>query len=119
MIETLLLIKNKTDKIIKRLRVIHKSPKLTAEEECSFQASKICHICEEEIHGAKVRDHCHLTGKYRGSACNSCNLNFTTMSKDGKTESKPEDLKIIFHNLRGYDGHFIIQDSRNAGGRDV
>ena len=111
MIETLLLIKNKTDKIIKRLRVVHKSPKLTAEEECSFQASKICHICEEEIHGAKVRDHCHLTGKYRGSACNSCNLNFTTMSKDGKTESKPEDLKIIFHNLRGYDGHFIIQEA--------
>ena len=49
-----------------------------------------------------VRDHCHITGKFRGSAHQECNL---------KLRIKPEDIKIpvIFHNLRGYDSHFIMQ----------
>ena len=52
---------------------------------------------------AKVRDHCHITGKYRGSAHQECNL---------KLRVNPEELKIpvIFHNLRGYDSHFIMQE---------
>ena len=47
----------------------------------SFQQSKVCWLCERELHsdteGAlqKVRDHDHLTGKYRGAAHNRCNLN--------------------------------------------
>ena len=47
-------------------------------------------------------DHCHITGKYRGSAHQECNL---------KLRIKPEEIKIpvIFHNLRGYDSHFIMQ----------
>ena len=50
----------------------------------------------------KVRDHCHITGLYRGSAHNDCNL---------KLRIKPEEIKIpvIFHNLKGYDSHFIMQ----------
>ena len=51
----------------------------------------------------KVRDHCHITGKYRGSAHQECNL---------KLRVNPKELKIpvIFHNLRGYDSHFIMQE---------
>ena len=48
----------------------------------SFQQSKVCWLCERELHGEgesashdKVRDHDHLTGKYRGAAHNRCNLN--------------------------------------------
>ena len=50
----------------------------------------------------RVRDHCHITGKYRGSAYNDCNL---------KLRLDPEKMKIpvIFHNLKGYDSHFIMQ----------
>ena len=50
----------------------------------------------------RVRDHCHITGKFRGSAHQECNL---------KLRIKPENLKIpvIFHNLRGYDSNFIMQ----------
>ena len=50
----------------------------------------------------RVRDHCHITGKFRGSAHQECNL---------KLRIKPEDIKIpvIFHNVRGYDSHFIMQ----------
>ena len=49
-----------------------------------------------------VGDHCHITGKFRGSAHQECNL---------KLRIKPEDIRIldIFHNLRGYDSHFIMQ----------
>ena len=42
-----------------------------------FNKSNICHICEEKISQitqTKVRDHCHLTGKYLGPAHNECNL---------------------------------------------
>jgi len=55
-----------------------------------------------EIKNHPVRDHCHITGKYRGSAHNSCNL---------QLRLDPEKLKIpvIFHNLKGYDSHFIIK----------
>ena len=47
----------------------------------SFQQSKVCWLCERELHGdtegalQKVSDHDHLTGKYRGAAHNRCNLN--------------------------------------------
>ena len=54
---------------------------ITPEEEESFQQSKVCWLCERELHGdtegalQKVRDHDHLTGKYRGAAHNRCNSN--------------------------------------------
>ena len=64
----------------------------------------MCHICGEKYtdKDVRVRDHCHITGKFRGSAHQECNL---------KLRIKPENLKIpvIFHNLRGYDSHFIMQ----------
>jgi hypothetical protein len=48
----------------------------------------------------KVLDHCHITGKYRGAAHNSCNLNVKLTGK----------IPVVFHNLRGYDSHFIMQE---------
>ena len=50
----------------------------------------------------RVRDHCHITGKFRGSAHQECNL---------KLKITPEAIKIpvVFHNLRGYDSHLIMQ----------
>ena len=94
---------------------------VTKENELDFQNSTRCHICEKEysnrdnfiMHKGKmikiknhpVRDHCHITGKYRGSAHNNCNL---------QLRIDPEKLKIpiIFHNLKGYDSHFIIKNIR-------
>ena len=53
-------------------------PKLTDEEEKEFQDSKQCHICECVFKptDTKCRDNDHLTGKYRGSAHYTCNLNW-------------------------------------------
>lgn len=42
-----------------------------------FEEAKSCHICNEvfSTNDMKVRDHCHVSGKFRGAACNKCNLN--------------------------------------------
>ena len=48
----------------------------------------------------KVRDHCHITGKFRGAAHRSFNVNFQL------TEKAP----VIFHNLRGYESHLIFSE---------
>ena len=55
-----------------------KSEEEEEEEEEEFQSSNTCWICEKLINNNddKVRDHCHLAGKFRGAAhwsCDSCN----------------------------------------------
>ena len=78
---------------------------MTDEDEKSFKRAKECHICKiPYITGdVRVRDHCHVTGKYRGSAHEDCNLNFVLTNK----------IPVVFHNLKGYDSHFIMQEIGN------
>ena len=77
---------------------------MTEVDKQHFKTMDRCHICGEKYtdKDVRVRDHRHITGKFRGSAHQECNL---------KLRIKPEDIKIpvIFHNLRGYDSHFIMQ----------
>ena len=55
----------------------------------------------EDFYTDKVRDHCHITGKYRGAAHWRCNINFRI---------NPEmEIPVFFHNLRGYDSHLLLQ----------
>ena len=79
----------------------NKPLKMTPGDENDFQTATSCHICGKQYieSDVKVRDHCHVTGKYRGSAHESCNLNFQLTDK----------IPVIFHNLKGYDSHFIMQ----------
>ena len=51
---------------------------MSEEEEHLFQQSNSCWICEKLIDhdNEKVRDHCHITGKFRGAAHWSCNIIF-------------------------------------------
>ena len=83
----------------------NKPLKITKDDEEKFQKAEECHICNKKYtdKDIRVRDHCHITGKYRGSAHQECNL---------KLRVNPEEVKIpvIFHNLRGYDSHFIMQE---------
>ena len=71
----------------------------TEEDKERFNKSKICWICDEPFKDNKVRDHCHYTGRYRGPACNSCNLKYR----------KPKFIPVFFHNLSGYDSHLFIK----------
>ena len=45
------------------------------------------------------RRSCHVTGKYRGSGHQDCNINYRLTDK----------IPVIFHNLKGYDSHLIMQ----------
>ena len=90
-------------KIVKK--EFNKPLRITKEDEEKFQKAEECHICDKKYtdKDIRVRDHCHITGKYRGSSHQECNL---------KLRVNPEEVKIpvIFHNLRGYDSHFIMQE---------
>ncbi|GBC28037.2 hypothetical protein RIR_jg2311.t1 [Rhizophagus irregularis DAOM 181602=DAOM 197198] len=75
---------------------------LTTQEQASYDNAINCWICRNPLDGNKVRDHCHITGRYRGAAHRGCNLDLSI---------KPREMHIpvIFHNLSGYDGHIIMQ----------
>ena len=78
---------------------------LTEEEKESYESQQLCHICDEEFYiddnkeMRKVRDHCHYTGKYRGTAHNKCNLNYKIV----------KEIPVLFHNGSAYDYDFIIK----------
>ena len=50
---------------------------MSEKEEEQFKSSNTCWICEKLIDDddEKVRDHCHVTGKFRGATPWSCNIN--------------------------------------------
>ena len=83
-------------------KYFNKPLRMTKDDEEKFQKADKCHICEKKYNktDVRVRDHCHITGKCRGSAHQDCNLNFRITDK----------IPVIFHNLRGYDSHFIMQE---------
>ena len=75
------------------------------EEAEQYNKETKCCICkgefkEDDDKNKKVRDHCHFTGKYRGTAHNSCNLKYR----------KPNFIPVVFHNLSGYDSHLFIKN---------
>ena len=72
---------------------------MTDEDKKNYNDAKVCHICKESLGNDKVRDHCHLTVKYRGAAHNSCNTKYQI----------PKFFPVIFHNLSGYDCHLFIK----------
>ncbi|CAB4041307.1 uncharacterized transposon-derived, partial [Paramuricea clavata] len=85
---------------------------MTEKDEKNYAGSDNCYACniqfgtvrinewngkEEKV--IKCRDHCHITGKYRGAACDKCNLRMRT----------PKFVPILFHNLESYDAHLFVK----------
>ena len=48
----------------------------------------------------KVRDQCHISGKYRGSPHKDCNINVKLN----------HEIRVVFHNLNHYDSYLIMQE---------
>ena len=81
---------------------------MTAEDEHNHAAATACCLCDKPLDGdaeqITVREHCHLTGKYRGAAHSECNL------KEGNARTRRYKIPVFFHNLKGYDSHHIISE---------
>ncbi|XP_063419676.1 uncharacterized protein LOC134704824 [Mytilus trossulus] len=92
---------------IAKLYKENKPMELTDDDKVSFAESTHCHICGDELGEDKVRDHDHLTGKYRGAAHNQCNLDFQL----------PKHVPILFHNLSGYDAHIFVKELGHTEGK--
>lgn len=66
-----------------------------------------CPYCVKPFHRSNVKDavrgHCHMSGKYRGTAHSACNL---------KVRIRPEQdpIPLVVHNLKGYDAHLLFQE---------
>ena len=79
---------------------------MSEKEEHLFQQSNSCWICKKLIDDEeKIKDHCHVTGKFRGAPHGSCNINLQLTKK----------VPVIFHNLRGYNSHLIFNELGKFG----
>ena len=86
---------------------------MSEKNEKDFQSATQCWICQKEFNdekNPKVRDHCHILGQYRGPAHKICNV---------KLAIKPwiTPIPVVFHNLKGYDSHLIMQQIHKITGR--
>lgn len=95
------------DKCIEEMRE-NKRMVMTTDDERNFKHARTCCLCNEPFDNndkkiIKVRDHDHATGKYRGAAHCKCNINYF----------RNRYLPVVFHNIRGYDGHQIIREAFN------
>lgn len=75
---------------------------ITPQQQQDFRACKSCPRCKNNFSDKlyKVRDHCHITGRYRGPLCSKCNLRLAL---------KRYVIPVIFHNLRSYDSHMLLK----------
>ena len=71
---------------------------MTKEDNEDFEDSTKCWIFDNDNidSDVKVRDHCHITRKYRVSAHRDCNINVKLNHK----------ICVVFHNLKNYDSNY-------------
>ncbi len=103
--------KDKTWERRYKILKIQKTMVMTEKDKKHHSDSKNCYACKAEFGSfikneeggkekvIKCRDHCHMTGRYRGAACNKCNLRMRV----------PKFVPILFHNLEGYDAHLFVK----------
>lgn len=89
-------------------KIMHKNRTMIFDEHDAkqFSSATRCHICSNLLFSDRVRDHNHLTGRYRGAAHSICNLQY----------KQPSFIPIFFHNLAGYDCHLFIMKLGEAPG---
>ena len=75
---------------------------ITEEDNEDFKNSIKCWICDNGFidNDVKVRDHCHITEKYRRSTHRDCNINLKLNKKSS----------AVFCNIKFYDSHLIMRE---------
>ena len=74
---------------------------MTEENEEDYRITSICRVCEKNMESDKLRDHCHLTGGYRGPAHIKYNINVTQVQSNF--------IPFEFHNFTNYDCHILFK----------
>ena len=75
--------------------------KLTPQDWRTINTATACPKCKTPLtKDNKVRDHCHITGEFRGVLCSNCNTRLI---------QKRNILPVIFHNLKNYDMHILLK----------
>ena len=88
------------EKDVKYISNIRKEKMIFGEKEAEdFNNATDCWVCKGELGPDKVRDHCHLTGRYRGAAHNQCNLKYRKLSF----------TPVVIHNLTNYNAHLFVK----------
>ena len=83
--------------------------KMSGSDWRAFKKAINCHICSKELGGDRVKDHCHVTGQFRGAAHNDCNINYKFTGR----------IPVVLHNLRGYDSHMTMQAIGKIQGKSL
>lgn len=82
---------------------------MTDNDNFHFYTNDICLYCEKNISPikghVKVRDHDHRTGRYRGVAHHTCNLQV----------KKETFIPIYAHNFSGFDSHLVVKALNKTG----
>jgi hypothetical protein len=75
---------------------------MSDEEQRQHIRATNCNLCKLSftILNKKVADHNHLSGKFRQTICNTCNMKLQL----------PNFMPCFIHNLSNYDAHFIVQE---------
>ena len=97
----------------RKIKVVLANPKamrMAPEDWQTHNTTTTCHICLQDQARDSVRDHCHITGKYRGAAYSACNLKL-------RLNPKTTVVPVVFHNLRGYDSHLLMQAISKVEGK--
>ena len=74
---------------------------MTEEDEEDYRIINVCRFCEKIVECDKNRDHCHLTGKYRGPAHTICNINVT--------QKQSNFIPFVFQIFSNYDCHMFFK----------
>ena len=82
------------------MKTVTKEIVMTEKDEQHYKKNIICRACEKETISDNIRDHCHLTGKYRGPAYNKQFLNVT--------QKRSNFIPFVFHNYSFYDCHVFF-----------
>ena len=81
-----------------------KSMVMTMHDKMAYDNSTLCHICNEELGEDRVRDHCHLSGKFRGAAHELCNLNTRFQSSSQLYFTTCQAMIVTYKTLENSEG---------------
>ena len=93
-----------------RLFRMYKPMNLSDADKEDFRNATHCRFCEQELKSDRVRDHCHMTGKYRGAAHKDCNWHY---------HHRNWSVPVFCHNMKGYDSHFLVSEAHKYGAKKL